>query len=353
MVWSARLWFVAFFAAVQMALIGCGPTWPQVTAQGDQSFMNQQSTVRTVDVMPLDVQLWTYRGNNVTPAKLGQSFHSFASGATLSELSRRGYQVVAQMDWDGSYDNYIGEPGVAMSPRDIDYTAAALSSYGLAVKRAGNRLVTPLLPARLGQQTGSDATLYVSGWSYVGKPATSTGKKIAKGFAIGLLVVAIVAVVVIVVASKGEAGKGMGKLFGGAGKAVAGAGRVAARAVVTVGRVAGKLTGHALRGLARNGPRILRATADVSRGMADAFGRSNNHIEIQLGGRTNYQRPDYYKASRTPKKGVSQMYLEMTLIDNRTGDALWHAHQHLPADGSKPDQVRRALKHMMASLPNS
>ena len=313
--------------------------------------MTKQTTVRTIDVMPLDVQLWTYRGNKMPADKLGQTFHSFAAGATLSELSRRGYQVVAHMDWDGAYDSYIGQPRPAMSAEDIDYTAAALSTYGQAVKQADNELITPLLPARLGQQTGSDATLYVGGWSYVGKPAASTGKKIAKGLAIGLLVVAVVAVIVIVVASKGEAGKGLGKLFGGAGKAAAGAGRAAARIAVTVGKAAGQASGHALRGLARSGPDILRGSARVTRAMADAFGRSKTHIDIHLGGSRNYQHVDYYKKTSTPKKGTSQMYLEMTLIDNRSGNVLWHAQQHLPADGSKPTQIRKAMARMMASLP--
>lgn len=343
------MWFVAFFVAVQMALVGCGPTWPQVTAQGEQNFMTRGNAVRTVDVMPLDVQLWTYRGHKVAPETLGQRFHAFASGATLAELSRRGYQVVAQMAWDGTYDNYVGKPRLAMDQHEIEDTAAALSSYGLAVKRANNQLPTPMLPARLGQRTGADATLYVGGWSYVGKPHESTGKKVAKGVAIGLLVVAVIAVVVLVVASKGKGGN----ILGGAGKAVAGAGKAVARTAVTVGRVAGKVTGHALRGLARSGPRIIRGTGRVMRGMADAMGRSNTHIDIHLGGPQRYKRPDYYRKGSTPKKGVSQMYLELTLIDNRTGSVLWHAQQHLPADGSKQNQVRKALRYMMASLPSA
>lgn len=339
---------------MQMAFAGCGSPWPQVSSQGDRTFLNKENAIRTIDIMPLDVQLWTYRGNRKAPEAMGQTFHSFASGATVSELSRRGYQVVARMGWDGSYDSYVGKPRAAMSPEDIEYTAVALSTYGQAVRQSGNRLVTPLLPARLGTETGSDATLYVSGWSYVGKKQSKgTGKKIVKGIAIGLLVVALVAVVVVIIASKGEAAKGLGKAGSGAGKAVAGAGRAVGRAVVTVGKVAGRATGHALRGIARSGPRIMRGTMEATRGIADAFGRSNTHIDIRFGSRANYERPNYYRERETPKRGKSQMYLEMTLIDNRTGNVLWHAQQHLPADGSKPSQVRKAMRHMMKTLPGA
>jgi hypothetical protein len=354
MAWSAKLWFLAFFASLQLAFTGCGGAYPQVDGSADQAFMTRRKQVRTVDIMPMDVQLWTYRGNRVPAEQLGQTFLAHAGGTTVAELSRRGYQVVAQMDWDGNYDSYIGKPRVAMSPGDIDATAASLSSYGTAVERSGEQLLTPLLPARLGAATGSDATLYVGGWVYVGKPGDSTGKKVAKGVAIGLLAVALVAVVVLVVASKGGGGgggpKGMGKLFGGAGKAAAGAGKAAAKAVVTVGRVAGRVTAGTLRGLARSGPKIVRGTAR----MADAFGRSDTHIDIHVGGNGNgnYSPPDYYQAPRTPKQGRSQMYLEMTLIDNHTGAALWHARQRLPADGSKPKHIRKALRHMLASLPS-
>ena len=87
--------------------------------------------------------------------------------------------------------------------------------------------------------------------------------------------------------------------------------------------------------------------------MADAFGRSNTHIDIHFGGSANYQRVDYYKKTQTPKKGKSQMYLEMTLIDNHSGNVLWHAQQYLPANGSKPAQIRKAMARMMASLPRA
>jgi hypothetical protein len=45
------------------------------------------------------------------------------------------------------------------------------------------------------------------------------------------------------------------------------------------------------------------------------------------------------------------MYLEMTLVDNRTGLALWHAHQTFPASADDPTATVRAARTMMNLLP--
>ena len=45
------------------------------------------------------------------------------------------------------------------------------------------------------------------------------------------------------------------------------------------------------------------------------------------------------------------MYLEMTLVDNHTGLALWHAHQLFPANAASPEETARAARTMLALLP--
>lgn len=313
--------------------------------------MNKSTKIRTIDVMPFDVQLWTYRGNKVSAETLGNHFQAAARAASLNSLIRRGYDIAARMDWQGSYIGPHGEDRQALTAEELDGTAYSLSSYGHAVSRSNGQLIAPYLPFRLGQETGSDATLYVSGWTYVGKKHSSTGKKIVKGVAIGLLIVAAVAIVAVVIASKGKALKGLGK---GAGRAAAGAGKAMGKAVVTVGRGAGRVTGGLLKGIARSGPKIMRGIMrsgpDIERGVvriADALGRSHTHIDLNLG------RPDYYKRPRTPKKGKSQTYLEMTLIDNETGAVLWHAQQRFPANGANREQVHKAFNRLMSSMPRA
>jgi hypothetical protein len=48
----------------------------------------------------------------------------------------------------------------------------------------------------------------------------------------------------------------------------------------------------------------------------------------------------------------SQMYLEMTLVDNHTGQTLWHARQAFPADATKAADTARAAKLMLRHLPD-
>ena len=41
----------------------------------------------------------------------------------------------------------------------------------------------------------------------------------------------------------------------------------------------------------------------------------------------------------------------MTLVDNRSGQVLWHAHQKFPASAASKDDVNRVVRTMLASLP--
>jgi hypothetical protein len=337
MTWSARLWIAAFFASVQLGALGCGAhraPWPSdVGAQANGRFM-AGGQVRTIDVLPVDVQAWSDGRAGIPDDQLTAGLVEMSTGAAVTALAQHGYQVVAAMNWGGQFLAPDGRPAVAMTPDEVAVTAHALSGYGYAVAEANQGLLAPHLPVRLGARTGSDATLYVGGWAYVGHDdGPSTGSKIAKGVLIGLFI-AVVLVVVIAGVKKG--GGGAGKVAGGVGRAATGAGRAMANA----GHAAARAVTPLLRGAARVGVEVVRGAHTV-----DCFGRGGTHISIYD------ERPDYYAQEVTPKAGPSQMYLEMTLVDNRTGAALWHARHTFPADATRVDQVGRALALMTMSLP--
>ena len=65
------------------------------------------------------------------------------------------------------------------------------------------------------------------------------------------------------------------------------------------------------------------------------------------------QRPVWSSDTTLPRTGRPKMYLEMTLVDNRSGRVLWHAHQAFPANPARPHDVMRAAKQLLASLPPS
>ncbi|MEM9490871.1 MAG: hypothetical protein AAGC55_17115 [Myxococcota bacterium] len=341
--WSASLWFAAFFASLNLAVVGCGPTWPSVRAQSDLQFASGQRAVHTVDLLPLDVQVWTGPNQSVAPEEASQQLYTVATGVLDTELARRGYHVTAQIGWDGSYQAPGGHITSALSPEELHRTAYAMSGYGHAVAESRKGLLVPYLPHRLGVATGSQGTLYVGGWAYVGHDdRESQGAKVAKGVAIVLLI-AVVIVIAIAALDKGGGkgggggGSGVARAAGGAGKAVAQAGSAVTRGLSTMGRAVAPL----MRGVAHG-------TAEVMTEMmfaGDALGRSGTHIEIYSG------RPDYFEEKSTPKDGPSRMHLEMTLIDNATGIALWHARQTFPANATKVKDVREVFTRMLATLP--
>lgn len=335
-------------SALLLASVGCGPSWPQARGFTDTSV----SRVRTIDVLPSDVQIWTHSKAKISAPEIAQDFDGQVVGLLSGMIARRGYQVAAHVDWNGRYLSKRGLEAQAMEPQQVAETAFALSGYGVALERTdlGTADVPPHLPHRLGEVTGSDATLYVGGWAYAGKDGMSTGSKVLLG--VGIALVAVVVVVAVIAALDGKGGGGgLGGLGKGVAKGVAGVGKgaakVAGRAVGGIGRVAV----HAARG-------TTRVMAHMAKGMAnsniqihidadaiDCFGRADTHVDWYAG------RPDYYEQQATPKKGRSASLIEMTLVDNRRGVVLWHARQRFPGNPSKPEQVDKMLKSLVASLP--
>jgi hypothetical protein len=328
-------------AAFSVLLAGCGPRWPAVHSIADPSFAagGPGTAVGTVDILPIDMQVWTSPDSEKSADELAGALHEMLSGQVTARLAERGYQVVAQMDWDGRYQGPDGSMHNAMAEPELGAIAYALSGYGEAQRQVHDGLLVPFLPARLGQETHSDATLYVGGWAFAGKDkGMSTGAKVA----LGVFAVAIVAVVVVaaIAGAKDGGGDGIGKVVGGAaqgvGKAASATARVAVRAIKPITRMGVRMTAA----MARSSSQMV----DVSFEVLDAMGRTDTHLAIYSG------RPDYYR-SAAPHKGRSALLLEMTLVDNRSGRVLWHARQRFPASPARPEQVEKAVKRLLAALP--
>jgi hypothetical protein len=77
----------------------------------------------------------------------------------------------------------------------------------------------------------------------------------------------------------------------------------------------------------------------------DAFGRSDYDTHIEISDEHGDEAPEM------PESGPSRTLLEMTLIDNHTGQALWHTRQVFPANPSKSNDVVEVVSRMLATLP--
>ena len=317
---SAGALVLAVSAAAQLA---CGRQWPAVRGVADEGFAGGALPVARIDVMPIDVAVDAREGTEIPREELAAMFEQTTQGALQVGLTKAGYSLGAIMDWQGRFAGYDGKLYSAMPPAELVATADSLALYGPAQATRRGALLVPYLPARLGTVTGSDATLYVGGWAYSGRDE-SQGAKIAKGVLIAVAVVAIVALVV-VIAQKGGGGGALGRAAGGAAEVV---GKTAGRAVTVAGRG------------------LFRATHAVARGglqALDVFGRMNTHLEIYVQSGAQ-PRP-------MPRSGRSRIFLDMTLVDNRTGRALWHAQQEFRANPARDADVVEAVLRMLRAFP--
>ena len=259
-------------------------------------------------------------------------------------MYQRGYSVGAVMDWDG---NFVGPDGLtttAIEKPELAATLDSLASYGTAVNATLTGMPVkyrtqpfdlpfPYLPAKLGTKTGADATLYIGGWSYVGKEPDHAGT-IAKVVVGVVLIVGIIAILAVASKSKSD----VPDFLGGAGKAVAHAATSVGRTALRAAMRAGNLTIHVGRAAGQIAGDVVQ--------VIDAFGHTQTHLQL-----VGTNRPEWSNDKTLPRSGRPKMYLEMTLVDNRTGEVLWHAQERFPANAARPGDVGRVTRALLATLP--
>jgi len=338
-------WAVTFLAVANFAVLGCGRHWPTVQGVADRGFADSRRPVDSLDILPLDVDFAISSHARAPADEILARFNATAMGTIHTELLRRGYRVRAAMEWDGSYVQPDGTTATAIEPVAIAATADSLRGYGYAQDRSGGELLFPYLPHRLGEHTGSDTTLYVGGWAFIGKKRTSTGAKVAKGVLIGaVIVIVIVAAIAGLKKSGGSLAKGAGKIGSAAGRGA----RVLARSAGHAAKAFGHVAQASGKVLAKTGARTLQMTGKLAGrttlDVLDAFGHTNTHILVYGG------EPEYYERD-LPRGGYSRMEIEMTLVDNTDGRTLWHARQEFPADAASSGDTAEVMRRMLASLP--
>jgi hypothetical protein len=318
-------------AAVWIGVLGsgCSSSWPRAYAASSASFVADPSS--TIDILPVDLEVWTDRRVDVDADQVRQQAESRIVATTSELLYQRGYSVGTIFDWRGQYVTSNGQQAQAYEPAQLLSTINSLASYGSAMVVTPTEMPVPYLPVRLGDRTNADATLYIGGWGFVGRPQSSTGSTVLKGIAVGIIVLSAVAILA-VLSKKNSAVKnvadGAAKGLGRAGSIATSAGRLALRA----------------------GTAVVRAGIEISLDViahppTDALGRSETHINLVSG------RPEWSPNSTGKRNGASALYLEMTLVDNRTGLVRWHSHQRFPAGPNSDRDVARAVRTMIQAMP--
>ena len=84
--------------------LGCtSKAWPKVNGMSDPQFANRERGVVTVDILPVDVQVWTYRGSKYNPEALSHGLDSQIHSMLAAELG---------LDEEGSHPDMPGLVGV-------------------------------------------------------------------------------------------------------------------------------------------------------------------------------------------------------------------------------------------------
>lgn len=304
-----------------------GSRWPNQVATVTSTELGTKP-VRTIDLLPTDLEVWTHPAVMDDADQIRLAAEARLIGVASETLYRRGYQVGAVLDWDGRYVGPDGTPQAALPRELLLATVDSLASYGTFVGNS-NTLPAPILPARLGA-SGADATLYIGGWGFAGKEP-DRGKLAGKILLGTFLVVGVVLVIVAIAAAT----KGKG------GSLTSGAARTTGRVAASVGRTALR-AGTAIIDIGRAGIEGVEPLLEPA-------------IEVALAapapGPAIPARPVWSNDKTLPRTGRSKMYLEMTLVDNRSGQVLWHAHQAFPANPARPGDVMKVAKQLLGSLP--
>ena len=322
----------------------CGPSWPRPVAAVDPAMANHAAAISRIDILPVDLAVWT-DGKRGDPDAIRLRAESALVGAATSALYQRGYQLGAQVGWDGAYVGDDGAPRGALTPEQLLDTISVLSAYGTEAARFGG-LPQPPLPARLGA-SGAEATLYVGGWSYVGDDASGAGKALRGAAIIAVIAIVVIAVVAIATSkSKGGGKSTLGRAAGRVAHAAAATGRVAVKGLAKAGNVAieiGRTTARVIDPMVR-APRFPRLfVPDLYVTSRDPYGPPAWQLTAPP--------PAWDQRPAQPRQGRSSLYLEMTLVDNRDGHVLWHVASRFPASGASDAEVTRAARSMLSTLP--
>jgi hypothetical protein len=194
-------------ALVTISCYGCASSLPPAQVAMSDEYASGQVRAQRVLLMPADVAVTVF-GENGQPAQqqIMQGASQYAAAmlqdSARMSLLRRGYQIAAELQWDGIAMFPDGRSVQALTPEEMAEVATAL---------ADNQMPRIELLAKAQTATGSDAAFQLSA---AGQdiPGESSGEKVAKGVAIALFFVVIVAALII--SSKG--GKGVSAPSGAA-----------------------------------------------------------------------------------------------------------------------------------------
>jgi hypothetical protein len=182
-----------------IACYGCAASLPPAQVAMTDEYAAGQIRAQKVLLLPADVAISVIGDNGqaapppIMEAASRNAATQLQDSARMS-LARRGYEIAAELGWDGTAMFPDGHLVPALTPEEMAEVATAL---------ADNQVPPAPLLAKAQTATASDAIFQVSaaGEDVAGD---STGAKVAKGVAIALFIAIVVVALVIASKSKGN-----------------------------------------------------------------------------------------------------------------------------------------------------
>lgn len=171
-------------------IMACVSSGPQVELRGVVP-KRQRDRVATVDLMPIDSRIVAYDGHPLGGGGVTAAFHANLAASVAPALEKQRYRLAAAIDRTGHYS--IGQVREAMPPEQLEATVVAFLQH--ADDQVFSRTLLPAaLPHRLGERTGSQATLFVGGYGIAGDDSESIDSLIG-GLAVMSLALGAVGIV--------------------------------------------------------------------------------------------------------------------------------------------------------------
>lgn len=249
------------------------------------AFAQRSGRVVTVDVMPVAVGIGVDPDHPLDPDQATALCRTEVVRRLRDEMAAHGYRIAGFLDERGQYSR--GRVRQAMSRGDLAASQREVARFAAAQRVAPGSPPQPALPA-LGRETGSDATLFVSGSGHAPTPEVDASGIYA---ALGLLTAV---------------------------------GTVAGTAAVLLDRDGEPSTGR----------RVARAASVAVEGL---------EATAALG--------ELAEEHDTVRRPPPRLRLTMTLVDNRTGAVLWHSDRGFRVSPIEPLWIRRSLSMTAHRLP--
>ena len=190
--------FPALALLVMPAITGCVSSGQQVELAGVAPARQgvRSTSPATVDLLPIESHLAVYPEHPLAAGDPGLALRSAVTSALPAALGAHRYRLASVIDRRGRY-----AVRQAMSAPEVSATQVAFLRHAQAQRSSPRRLLAPSLPHRLGETTGSRATLFVAAWGIAGDDATHIDDVLA---ALALVQLATGAVGAVAAVGQGE-----------------------------------------------------------------------------------------------------------------------------------------------------